>query len=242
MYIVINRYKILVITQFKEFLRKKENIIKIIYVFSLTIVTCIILLLSSEDMARHLGRELIYLDELIVVLISWIGGFIFGILIGFNFFLGSEEMIYLYKRTPRGLTSLITSYVIEMVYIIIFLDLLITLFFMFLFKLQLIVILIFFLMYFIQCVILLFQAVGIQCYNPLFDERSKDIFFNIYLITTLQLLSLIISLFITIPYFPYSTDLSLGLIIILISNSIISFGISSLVLLLGFQKLKKNEF
>ena len=236
---VLNKYKILVITQFKEFLRKKENLIKIIYVYSLTIIAGIILSLSSEDIGKRLGRELIYLNELSVILLSWIGGFIFGILIGIYFFLSSEEMIYLYKRTPRGLTSLVSSYVFEMVYIIIFLDLLVTLFFIFLFKLQIVVILVFFLMYFIHCVIILFQVVGIQCYNPLFDERSKDLFFNLYLLTTLQILSLTISLFITIPSLPYEIDLSLGLIIILITNSIISLGFSFLVLFLGFQKLKK---
>ena len=239
--LTLSKWEILVITQFKEFFRKKENVVKIFYVIGLTCVIGLILLISSKDLSMEFGTEFFYKRQMNILLLSWIGSIIFGILMGMNIFMSSKEILFLYKRTPRGVKSLIISYLYQMFILILFLDIILTIIFTFIFILEISTIILFFTMFLMNCLIFLLQAAGIQCCNPLFEERGKDIFFNIYLLILLQIISLIITLFIIIPNLPYTIDKSLGLIYILLINSAISFGIGFVVFFIGIIRLEKIE-
>ena len=85
------------------------------------------------------------------------------------------------------------------------------------------------------------HAIGIQCIKPLFDERGKNVYFNIYLIILIQVISLFIAVSIIMPNIPFTFDHSLGLIYIMLINIGISLGFAILLLLLGVRKLNRIE-
>jgi hypothetical protein len=234
--------RFLIITQFKNFFRKRENTAKVFYFLGLIGVIGIIMSLSLNNISSELGIEFKYIKEVVISVLSWMGGMIFGILIGTNIFLDSKEIFYLYKKTPRGIYSLVFAYIYQMSIIILLLDLILTIFLAIIFNLNLLFICLFFLFFLLNCFSLLLQAIGIQCYNPLFEERGKDLFLMIYLIIFIQIVSLVISLYIVIPKISYSKDISIGLLYILFINLVITTIISVFILVLGLLKLRKREY
>ena len=112
---------------------------------------------------------------------------------------------------------------------------------MILFPLDITSALTFFLIYPLNSLIVLMQGIGFQCIKPLFEERGKNVYFNIYVIILLQVISLLIASFIIMPIIPNPYDHSLGLIYILLINLVISFGIAVLLLYLGIRKLNRLE-
>lgn len=243
-------YENLITTQFKEFFRKKENIPKLIYIGAFSALLGLFVFFS-------LGRPLLdfegfwiippyilrifYFDYLLVMVLSWMGGLIFGIFIGIYVLLGSKNLIFLYRKSLRGIKTLIYSFFFMMLYIILFLDIVLTVFFGILFPLDFSPALTFFFIYPLNSLIILMQGIGFQCIKPLFEERGKNVYFNIYVIILLQVISLLIASFIIMPIIPYPFDHSLGLMYILLINLGISFGIAVLLLYLGIRKLNRLE-
>ena len=78
-----------VIVQFKNFLRKRENITKLIYSIAFTGVLGLFIFLSLESPLTSIKNyslgELItisveFFDLMVLTIISWIGGLIFGMM------------------------------------------------------------------------------------------------------------------------------------------------------------------
>lgn len=244
------KYKNLVITQFKEFFRKKENFPKLIYVGAFTALFGLFVFLSLDSPLLETGDiwlispyvlQIFYFEHLLMMVLSWMGGVIFGIFMGIYVLIGSKDIIFLYKKSTRGIKMLIYSFLYEMIYIILFLDIILTLFFGVLFPLDLFSALIFFFLYPMNTLTILIQAIGIQCIKPMFDEKGKSVYFNIYLIIFIQVISLLIATFIIIPIVPQYIDHSLGLLYILLTNVGISIGLALLLLYLGIRKLNRLE-
>lgn len=240
----------LITTQSKQLLRKKENYAKLIYIlifigfigifisFSLKDSTLII---EDNPLNTPLIIEVLNHKLLTILIIGWIGGLIFGILVGISIFANSKEILFIYKKSPRGLNSLIYSYLFLILYIIFLVDIILTIFFAFFLKIDFFEILIFFAAFLCNSTIIILQATAIQCIKPLFEERGKDIFFNIYLIILLQITSILITLLITIPNFSPFINLSIGLIIIFLVNMGISTALSILVFYIGIRRLNNIE-
>lgn len=243
-------YKILVVIQFKDFFRKKENIPKLLYITGFTAILGLIIYLSLDiPLLEYEGFIVIstfvfrisYFKYLLMMVISWIGGLFFGIFMGIYVLISSKNVVFLYKKSVRGIKTLIFSFFFEMFYIIIFLDIILTIFFTILFPLDFFAACTFFLFYLINTFIVLIHAIGIQCIKPLFDERGKNVYFNIYLIILIQVISLFIAVSLIMPNIPFTIDHSLGLIYILLINTGISLGFAILLLLLGVRKLNRIE-
>ena len=244
------RYKCLVDVQFKEFFRKKENIPKLIYVGAFTAILGLFIFFSLEEPLLAIGDiwlispyviQIFYFKYLLMMILSWMGGLIFGIFMGIYVLISSKDIIFLYKKSIRGIKALLYSFFYEMIYIIIFLDIFLIIFFSILFPLDLFSALTFFFLYPINTLTILIQAIGIQCIKPMFEERGKNIYFNIYLIILIQVISLLIATFSIISIIPDSIDHSLGLLYILLTNAGISAGIALLLLYLGIRKLNRLE-
>jgi hypothetical protein len=240
----------LITTQSKQFLRKKENYAKLIYIlvfigfigiFISYSLKDSILTIEDNPLNTPLIIEVLNHKLLTVLIIGWIGGLIFGILVGISIFADSKEILFVYKKSPRGLNSLIYSYLFLILYINFFLDILLTIFFAFFLKITFFEIIFFFIMFLFNSTIIILQATAIQCIKPLFEERGKDVFFNIYLIILLQISSLLITLIITIPNFSPYINLSLGLFIILLVNMSISATLSMIVFYIGIRNLNNFE-
>ncbi|MFX0105304.1 MAG: hypothetical protein ACFE75_07430 [Candidatus Hodarchaeota archaeon] len=243
-------YKRLVDVQFKEFFRKRENIPKLIYVGAFTGILGLFVFFSLEDPLLAIGDtwliapyliQIFYFKYLLMMILSWMGGLIFGIFMGIYVLIGSKDIIFLYKKSIRGIKPLIYSFFYEMIYLIIFLDTFLTIFFTILFPLDFLSALTFFFLYPINTLIILIQATGIQCIKPMFEERGKNVYFNIYLTIFIQVTALLIATFIIVPIIPAYIDHSLGLLYILLTNTGLSAGIALLLIYLGIRKLNRLE-
>lgn len=246
----LKKYKVLVVVQFKNFLRKKENITKLIYSVAFTGVLGLFIFLSLDSPITEIKQfplfgitsiPVEYFDSLIMFIISWMGGLIFGMMMGICVIFNSKNILYLYKKSIRGVHASIFAFLYQMVFLIVFYDIILTIFFTLLFALNIYIVGFFFCIYFIYCFIVLIQVVGLQCIRPFFDERGKQVYFKIYFIFILQFISLLISLFINIPLLPIVVDYSLGFLYILLINIGISSIIAFLMLSIGIFKLNRID-
>lgn len=246
----LKKYKVLVVVQFKNFLRKKENITKLIYSVAFTGVLGLFIFLSLDSPITGIKEfplfgiasiPVKYFDSLIMFIISWMGGLIFGMMMGICVIFNSKNILYLYKKSIRGVHASIFAFLYQMVFLILFYDIILTIFFTLLFALNIYIVGFFFCIYFIYCFIVLIQVVGLQCIRPFFDERGKQVYFKIYFIFILQFISLLISLFINIPLLPIVVDYSLGFLYILLTNIGISSIIAFLMLSIGIFKLNRID-
>jgi len=252
---IINRmtfkkYKVLVMVQFKNFLRNKENITKLIYSIAFTGVLGLFIFLSLDNPITEIREFSLlgivsipveYFSVLVIFIIAWMGGLIFGMMMGISVIFNSKNILYLYKKSIRGVHASIFAFLYQMAFLILFFDIILTIFFTLLFGLNIYSIGFFFCIYFIYCSIVLIQVVGLQCIRPFFDERGKQIYFKIYFIFFLQFISLLISLFINIPLFPIVIDYSLGFLYILLTNIGISSIIAFLMLSIGIFRLNRTD-
>ena len=230
----------LITTQFKQFLRKKENLFKIIYIWALISVICAIIIFSLENptIAEY---DILNLKLLVIIIVSWVGGLLFGVLMGLNIFIDSKQIVFQYKSTPRGVKALVYSYIYEIFYLILILDIILTLIFTLLFQLELIYSLIFLITFMIYCFVIQLQAIGVQCFNPLFEERGKHAYLISYFVILLQVLSFFLALIIFIPFASDTLSNSLGLMYILLINLAFTAGFSFLIIFLGLSKIQKLE-
>jgi len=244
------KYRNLIITQLKVFVRKKENIPKLIYIGVITAILGSFMFFSLDESLLNVETfmvispfvaQILYFKYLLVMILSWIGGLIFSIFIGFYVLISSKNILFLYRKSIRGPKALIYSFFYLMVYLILLFDIILTIFFSILFPLDYLTALTFFFFYFLVSLILLIQAIGIQCIRPLFDERGKNIFFNVYIIIVLQVISLFIAIFIVVPIVPLYIDHSLGLLYILLITTITSLGFAFILLYFGIRKLNRIE-
>ncbi len=243
-------YKIVVMVQLKNFLRKKENVTKLIYSIAFTGVLGLFIFLSLSNPLNSIKNyslmELVsipveYFDILVVSIISWMGGLIFGMMMGISSIFDSKDILYLYKKSTRGIKTSIYAFLYLMTAILLLYGIILTIFFTILFSLNILVVGFFFSTYFIYSFISLVQLVGLQCIRPFYGESGKQIYFKIYFIGVLQVISLLVSLFITIPLFPIAIDYSLGFLYILFVNMGISATIAFVMLLYGLFKLNRAD-
>jgi hypothetical protein len=240
--ITLKKYRMLVIIQFKNFLRKRENITKLIYSIAFTGVLGLFIFLS-------LGKPLTSIEDYLlgglysipVEFISWMGGLIFGMMMGISSIFDSKEILYLYKKAAKGVNTSVFAFVYLMTYVLLLYCIILTIFFTILFSLDIVAITFFFSTYFINAFIYLVQLVGLQCVRPLYGESGKQIYFKIYFIGLLQVISLLISLYLTMPLFPIVIDYSLGFLYILFINLGISATFAGILLLFGLLKLNRAD-
>ncbi len=244
------KWKGLIIIHLKEFLRKKENYAKLIYsivfigfmgVFLSISLNQSTIIIEDNPIGLELILEILQHKFLLVLIIAWMGALIFSVLIGISILIRSKELLFIYKKSPRGINSLVFSYLYVMFILILFLDIALTIFFTFLFQIDIILILVFFFTFMLYSGVILLEALAIQCFKPLFEERGKDVFFNMYLILIFQVFSLMITLFIVMPLLTAATSASIGIIFILLSNLGISGIIAVLMIYLGIKKLNRLE-
>ncbi|MFW9874139.1 MAG: hypothetical protein ACFFG0_13620 [Candidatus Thorarchaeota archaeon] len=243
-------YRELVILHFKAFIRKKEVIIKLIYIIGIICVLGLFIYFSFESQIITLIIEPIYIPimleitfdkNIITIIISWMGGLIFGIFMGMYDFIGPKELLFTYKKSPRGIKALIFSYLYELLFILLIYDIVLTIFFTIVFRLVFLISLLFFLMYIINSMIIVLQAIGIQGIRPLFEERRKNLIVNNYLILFFQIISFLITLLIFIPVFPETISHYLGFMLIILINQWISGCIAISIFYLGIRKLNVLE-
>ncbi|MFX0141835.1 MAG: hypothetical protein ACFFDN_49820, partial [Candidatus Hodarchaeota archaeon] len=244
------KYQGLVVIQFKDFLRKRQNKLKLVYIIGIILMFSIFLYIAFENQPFVFEMSFLSIPILIqitlnqnvlLLIISWMGGIIFGIFMGMSAFLDSKDLLFVYKKSPMGVKAFVYSYLYEMIYFLLLIDLFFTIIFTFIFILNLLISLVFFVIFMINSIVILFQAIGIQCVRPLFEERRKNMLFNNYFLLTLQVITLLLTLYLIIPIMMGTIDTSTAFFIILLINLGMSAGFGLLIFSFGIHNLKNID-
>ena len=124
----------------------------------------------------------------------------FSIMLGHLIFIDSKDLLWVYKRSPRGVSGLIYSYVITMLILIIVIAAPLTIFIAYIFKLDLYSAVFLFISFTLYSLISLCQAVAIQCFSPAFEEKGKNMQGSVMISMVLQNIPLFTSIFILIGF------------------------------------------
>lgn len=233
-----HKWEGLIITQFKEFFRKRENLMKIVY------------LIGIEGMIGFFfsftlgGSEIIgqfYIKSLIIVFLIFIGGTLYGVMFGSYIFVGSKELLWLYKKSPRNISVLIYSYIFTMLILNLFFTLGLTIFFALFFKFDIIDIIFFFSFYLINSMTVISQAIGIQSINPSFEEKGRVMSTNIITLVLVQMVPFQLLFMVLLLVSPPFTSALFAKLYYLSPLLLISISISLPLLYFGIKKLSKIE-
>lgn len=231
-----SKWEGLVITQFKEFFRRKESIMKLVYVVGLVGAEGVIFSFIG-------GGEMDLGDiGMFMIMIIMIGGMMFGLMIGNYVFVGSKDLIWVYKRSPRNLYALVYSYLRMMLILVIITSLGLTIFLTIFMQYDLFSSIYFFCLFVIYCMVTLSQAVGLQCINPAFEEKGGDMQLNMLLIVVINMATMFVIIFFDIALFIIiDPPLELIKFILPFPLFLIGGGTAIPLLFFGIKKLGKIE-
>jgi hypothetical protein len=228
-----HKWKGLIITQLKEFLRRRESIMKFVYLIGLVGILGVIL--------SNLSLDVLIGQSILIAMIIIIGGIMYGLLFGSYIFVGTKDLIWVYKRSPRNVNALVYSYLLAMLIFNMLMSLGLTIFFTLILKFDLFDILFFFSFYLINSEVVIAQAIGIQCLSPAFEEKGSSMTSNNLFLMVLQLVPFqFIFLFIIIA-FPVPTSPILARFHYLMPLLLTSIASAIPLLFLGLRKLNKIE-
>lgn len=220
----------LIIMQLKRFFRKKANMARIAYVIGLLGFMSWFLSRMGDN---PVGRTLV------TTMIVALGGGVGSVMLGHLGFVDSKDLIWVYKRSPRGIKAIVYSYLLAIFILNIFITIFITILFSVFINLDIIGALIFFAEFLLFTQISMAQAMGIQCFSPAFGEKDSNMKVNtmisFLLLQPLMFLPMILLIFIK----PGTIE-----ILILSMHGIVfiyNIGVSLPLLYFGMKKLKKLE-
>jgi len=228
-----HKWEGLIITQLKEFLRRRESIMKFVYLIGLVGVLGVLF--------STLGVDYLIGQSILIAMIIIIGGIMYGLMFGSYIFVGSKDLIWVYKRSPRNIRALVYSYLLAMLIFNILMALGLTIFFAFFLKFDLFNILFFFSFYLINSEVVISQAVGIQCLSPAFEEKGSSMTANNLFLMVLQMIPFQFILMIIIIAFPVPTSPVLARFHYLMPLLLISVASAIPLLFFGLRKLGKIE-
>ncbi|MFX0140294.1 MAG: hypothetical protein ACFFDN_42030, partial [Candidatus Hodarchaeota archaeon] len=162
-------------------------------------------------------------------------------LFGSYIFVGTKDLIWLYKRSPRNIHTLVYSYLLAMLIFNILMALGLTIFFAFFLKFDLFNIIFFFSFYLLNSQVVISQAVGIQCLSPAFEEKGSSMTMNNLILMVLQMVPFQFVLPFMIIAFQISPSPVLARFYFLMPLFLISVGTAIPLLFLGLRKLSKIE-
>lgn len=226
----------LVVTQFKVFLRKKENIMKLIYLIGLT---CGYGLVFSFSVGQ--AQQEFISGQFKVLMVVFMGGMMYGLMLGAYIFIGSKDLLWVYKRSPRGITSMVYSYIFSLLILNIMIAIGVTIFFTFLFEFDIVNIIVFFIAYLSYGILVLSQAIGIQGFSPSFEEKGKNMGMNMFKLMSIQMGVFMGFIFLMIWFSETFPNPIFGDFTPLVLFLSIHLPISALLFTLGIKHLSKIE-
>ena len=225
----------LVVTQLKEFFRRRENIMKLIYVVGLVGFMAVMYSFIGEE---DLTAEMTSIYSMIII---WMAGMMFAFMIGNFVFVGSKDIVWIYKRSPRGIETLVSSYLFAQLFPIIIMDVVLTIFISIFYQYDLFSAVFFFVFYLMHCMVSLAEAIGLQCFMPSYEERGRQMSINVFLLMILQMAPFFLVIFGFVFFIPSNFPPSLLKIAMLSPIILISVCIAALLLYYGTKKLNRLE-
>ncbi len=227
----------LVVTNLKNYLRRKENISKLAYAVVITVMFVIIQFVTNQDM----GGSSIITSMFPLLFTPWMFALLLGTVLGSYIFVHSKDVLWIYKQSPRGIRSLVQGNLIAMVTLSVPLAIGISIFLIIATQLDLIQGMSFILGLLLNTVGALAMTLGIGSLNPAFKEKSGKMAIN-----TLMFMGLQMFLFISLTTWFFTSlgslgDITSSLILNTLIMSLLELGIGIPVLYLGIWHLEKVE-
>jgi hypothetical protein len=161
----------IVVTQMKDFVRRLENVSKIGYVLAITIVLTVV---YSFALPPGYSDFLIFFIPLLFTQII-------TVLLGSDFTVKGKDKLWIYKKSPGGIDSLIISKVLQMIILILPIGIILMTITSVILKLSLINALFSVSITVFLGAVLSVLVVGIFSANPVFEERSSKFGLNMLL-------------------------------------------------------------
>jgi len=226
-------FGILFVTQAKEFFRRKENILRLVYsmVIAMLVPLSTLMFSSNGSTPFDVLTGDVMPVEYVLLLTGWILAVMIGPMLGSFIMVRSKDMIWIFKKSPRGIESLIIPYlqVNFLMTIIISIPIII------LVAIFTAAGLVYSLLFSIGTIVWVFSAlaiaIGIQCWRPAFKEKSPNMSINIFISFGFFFAILFLMMFL----------LDLLSIFSLIIFPIMLLGISLAVLRFGMSRLERLE-
>ncbi len=220
----------LIVIQLKRFFRKKANIARVAYVVGLLGFMSWFISRMVEDEAM-----IVFSSTILIA----IGGGIGSIIVGHLAFIDSKDLIWVYKRSPRGIKAIVYSYLLMMLIFNIFLTIFVTTMLTIFSDIDLFNTVIFFVEFLIFAEISMCQAMGLQCISPAFGEKDSSMKGNTMI--SMLLLQPLMFLPISLLIFINPGSVELMRVVIQAPLFLYNIGVSLPLLYFGMKKLNRLE-
>ncbi len=220
----------LIVIQLKRFFRKKANIARIAYVVGLLVFMSWFISRMVED-----AIMIVFSSTILIA----IGGGIGSIIVGHLAFVDSKDLIWVYKRSPRGIKAVVYSYLLMMLIFNIFLALFVTTMLTIFSNIDLLNTVIFFVEFLLFAQISMCQAMGLQCISPAFGEKDSSMRGNMMISMLLLQPLMFLPIGLLIFFSPGSAELMR--LIIQAPLFLYNIGVSLPLLYFGMKKLNRLE-
>ncbi|TKJ23057.1 MAG: hypothetical protein CEE43_04900 [Promethearchaeota archaeon Loki_b32] len=220
----------LIVLQLKRFFRKKANIARVAYVVGLLGFMSWFISRMNDD-----AFMTVFSSTILIAM----GGGIGSIIIGHLAFVDSKDLIWVYKRSPRGIKAIVYSYLLMMLILNVFLTIFITTMLTIFSNIDLLNTVIFFIEFLLFAQISMCQAMGLQCISPAFGEKDSSMKGNAMI--SMLLLQPLLFLPIGLLVFFRPRSIELLRLVLQIPLFLYIIGVSLPILYFGMKKLNKLE-
>jgi hypothetical protein len=220
----------LIVMQLKRFFRRKANIARIAYVVGLIGFMTWFMSSMIDD-----AFMIVFSSTMLIA----IGGGMGSMIIGHLAFVDSKDLIWVYKRSPRGIKGIVYSYLLMMLIINFFLAIFLTTILTIFTNIDLLNAVIFFIEFLLFAEISMCQAMGLQCISPAFGEKDSkmkgNVMISMILLQPLMFLPIGLLIFIDVE--------SVNMLQLIIQGPIFLYiiGVSFPLLYFGMKKLNRLE-
>lgn len=177
-------WKGVVITQLKNFLRRKENIAKLAY---LIIIVILFLFIGDYGFnSNSSGSFGTSGNDFAIIFFPWLLDLFVGIQLGTFIFVNSKDMIWIFKQSPRNIKTLVLGNWFAMIMLLFPLVAGLCIFVAITTNMDVIQGILFFGIILLGCVSTLAMAMGLGSINPAFQQRSGKMTVNMLIFLGIQ--------------------------------------------------------
>ncbi|NHI91619.1 MAG: hypothetical protein EAX96_03880 [Candidatus Lokiarchaeota archaeon] len=224
--------------QLKEFFRRSENLSRLAYSVIMSLVFPIIMVMLPQiGGGIDIQEYQTYMVPMIITMTGFMFSIFFGLMMGSYIMIRSKDMVWIYKKSPRGTNTLATSFFWSMSFLAIFLAVPVSIIISVVMQFNFFYWLLFFIFIMVYTFGALLLAIGIQCINPAFKEKSGKMYVNTFMLMGLLMIPFFLVIFIDIGF---GTGLS-PFSIQMFATPLVLLGLGILIFYIGLQKLGNLE-
>ncbi|MHA1145134.1 MAG: hypothetical protein ACTSRW_10385, partial [Candidatus Helarchaeota archaeon] len=225
--------------QAKEFFRRNENLGRLGYSVAFGIIFPIIMIMiqlfTGDPDSIMIG------NTMNLVFVPWIFAMMQGLMVGMFIMVRSKDMIWIYKKSPKGVRTLVSSFYKTNYFISFLITIFLTVVISIIFQYNIFLALLLFLLLNVWELVTYNIVIGVQCSRPAFEERGTRMTINV-LISMLLLVGVWLGIFIPmITLFSFFLDFTIVMFLVSIVSPLFMLAISTVILFLGIKQLDKFE-